>query len=171
MFVRTEFAAGAWWQLLSAQWVHLGWLHAGVNLLGLLVLLLVFRGLVPLRLQVVALVGGHVGVAAVLALDAHCAYYAGASGALHGLLAGCALCLILQARRLGWAVLAGLALKLVWQHATGGAAAPGWLGFATYYPAHEAGAAGGLVAVALARGLRPAWFAHPRAGQQQEQTR
>lgn len=159
MFVRTEFAAGAWWQLVSAQWVHLSWLHAGVNLVGLLVLLVAFHGMVPLRLQLVAFIGGQVGVAAVLALDANCAYYAGASGALHGLLAGCALCSILQAHKLGWAVLAGLALKLVWQHATGDAATPGWLGFATYYPAHEAGALGGLLAVALARSLRPVWFA------------
>jgi rhomboid family GlyGly-CTERM serine protease len=159
VFVRTEFAAGAWWQLVSAQWVHLSWPHAGVNLLGLLVLLVVFHGLVPSRLQLIAFVGGHVGVAAVLALDANCAYYAGASGALHGLLAGCALCLILQARKLGWAVLAGLFTKLVWQHTTGDATAPGWLGFATYYPAHEAGAVGGLAAVALVRGLRPAWLA------------
>ncbi|MBI2748701.1 MAG: rhombosortase [Burkholderiales bacterium] len=160
MFVRTEFAAGAWWQLVSAQWVHLSWQHTGVNLLGLLVLLVVFHGLVPPRLQLTAFVGGHVGVAAVLALDANCAYYAGASGALHGLLAGCALCLVLlQARWLGGAVLAGLAVKLVWQHATGDVGAPGWLGFATYYPAHEAGAVGGLAAVALVRGLRPAWLA------------
>ncbi len=159
MFVRTEFAAGAWWQLVSAQWVHLNWLHASVNGLGLLVLLVAFHGLVPLRLQLVAFVGGHVGVAAVLALDTHCAYYAGASGALHGLLAGCALCLVWQSRKLGWAVLAGLTLKLVWQHATGEEAAPGWLGFATYYPAHEAGALGGLLAVTLARSLRPAWLA------------
>lgn len=159
MFVRTEFASGAWWQLVSAQWVHLSWPHAGVNLLGLLVLLVVFHGLVPPRLQLAAFVGGLVGVAAVLALDANCAYYAGASGALHGLLAGCALCLAMQSRTLGWAALAGLAVKLVWQHTTGAAGAPGWLGFATYYPAHEAGAVGGLVAVALVRSLRPAWYA------------
>lgn len=159
MFVRTEFAAGAWWQLVSAQWVHLSWLHAGANLLGLMVLLVVFHGMVSLRLQLVAFVGGQVGVVAVLALDANCAYYAGASGALHGLLAGCALCLVVQSRKLGWAMLAGLVVKLVWQRATGDIEAPGWLGFATYYPAHEAGAVGGLVAVALVRGLRPAWFA------------
>lgn len=160
MFVRTEFAAGAWWQLVSAQWVHMSWLHAGVNLLGLLVLLVAFHGLVPARLQAVALVGGHMGVAAVLVLDTHCAYYAGASGALHGLLAGCALCLALCDRQLGWVMLAGLALKLVWQHTTADAATTGWLGIATYYPAHTAGALGGLLSVGLARGLRPAWFAH-----------
>ena len=169
MFVRTEFAAGAWWQLVSAQWVHLSWLHAGVNLLGLVVVLVAFHGLVPLRLQGIALVGGHIGVAMVLALDRDCAYYAGASGALHGLLAGCALCLILapsriaprrlRTRWLGWMVLAGLTLKLVWQHAVGDAATVGWLGLVTYYPAHTAGALGGLMAIALARGLRARGFA------------
>ena len=169
MFVRTEFAAGAWWQLVSAQWVHLSWLHAGVNLLGLVVLLVAFHGLVFARLQCIALVGGLAGVAAVLAMDQDCAYYAGASGALHGLLAGCALSLILapsqvaprrlRSRWLGWMVLAGLALKLVWQQAVGVVATPGWLGIATYYPAHTAGALGGLLAISLVRGPRPAWFA------------
>src|SRR6476659_2663614 len=50
-FARADYAAGAWWQLLTAQWVHLGPLHAVVNALGLVVLLLGFKGLVAGRLQ------------------------------------------------------------------------------------------------------------------------
>ncbi|MBK6323432.1 MAG: rhomboid family intramembrane serine protease [Burkholderiales bacterium] len=99
MFVRAEFLAGAWWQLLTAQWVHVSWLHAAVNLVGLGVLLITFNGWVAKRVLAVALLGGYVGVAVVLALDAGCAWYAGASGALHGLLAGAALALVLDAPR------------------------------------------------------------------------
>jgi rhomboid family GlyGly-CTERM serine protease len=168
-FDRAAYQGGAWWQLLSAQWVHLSWLHAGVNAVCLVALLRAFADLVDGRLQALALAGGGAGVALVLALDPQCATYAGASGALHGLLAGSALGLGLthqpQGRRatalrlLAAAVLAGLALKLGLQHpVVGSTSSPGWLGFASYTPAHEAGALGGGVAVLLARWGRLPWF-------------
>ena len=170
-FARPAYAAGAWWQLLTAQWVHFGWTHACANVAGMLVLLVSFQHLVDGRLQGLALLGGYAGVALVLALDPGCAFYAGASGALHGLLAGNALSLWFSTlhdagggagrRRLAAWLLLGLAIKLAVQHLGGDASAPGWLGIATYYPAHEAGALGGLVAVLLARLGRAPWFAQP----------
>jgi len=134
-------------------------LHAAANALGALVLLRAFTGLVSGRLQALALLGGYVGVALVLVLDANCAVYAGASGALHGLLAGGACALLTSAppqpvlmtrqRRhiLACCVLLGLAAKLLVQHFDTSPSAIGWLGFSTYSPAHEAGALGGAVAV------------------------
>lgn len=168
-FVRTAFDAGAWWQLITAQWVHFGTLHSSVNVAGLAVLLVSFQNRVAGRLQAVALLGGYLGVALVLVGDANCAFYAGASGALHGLLAGNLLSLWLgrpsahggnntATRVLAITVLLGLGFKLLLQHPRGDSAAVGWLGFATYYPAHEAGTAGGLLAVVLVRMLAPQWF-------------
>jgi rhomboid family GlyGly-CTERM serine protease len=164
-FVRTTYAAGAWWQLVTAQWVHLGSLHAAANALGLVVLLRVFQGLIPGRLQALALLGGYAGVALVLALDTDCTAYAGASGALHGLLAGSACALLAspppppmtrqRMQILACCVLLGLAAKLLVQHFDASPSAAGWLGFATYYPAHEAGALGGLLAVLLVALLVP----------------
>ena len=158
-FVRTTYGDGAWWQLFTAQWVHMGTLHAGANVLGMVVLLRAFQGLVSGRLQLLALLGGHAGVAVVLALDPNCVVYAGASGALHGLLAGSACALLvappqLPVRRqrmhiLACGVLLGLAVKLLVQHFDSSPTATSWLGVATYYPSHEAGALGGLVAVFL----------------------
>ena len=177
-FERSAWAAGAWWQLLTAQWVHLSNMHAAINALGMVVLLTVFRGLVSGRMQALALLGGYAGVALVLALDANCAVYAGASGALHGLLAGSACALLtspspqpapLTRQRmhiLAGCVLLGLAAKLLVQHFDASFAAVGWLGFATYYPAHEAGALGGAVAalaVALVVRLHAKFFRHRRA--------
>ena len=157
-FDRGTYGAGAVWQLLTAQWVHWGLLHALANATGFVVLLWAFQRLVAGRLQALALLGGYAGVAVVVALDATCMRYAGASGALHGLLAGGALVLCLpvpgraqavhrRMRALGGVVLLGLAAKLVVQHAGATPQVPGWLGFVTYYPAHEAGALGGLLAV------------------------
>ena len=169
-FERSAYAAGAWWQLLTSQWVHWGTVHAAVNAMGFAVLLLAFQHLVPGRTQALALLGGYAGVAFTVALDASCARYAGASGALHGLLAGSALALLLsrsqpvgshaRARMLGGLVLVGLVAKLLVQHGRANPLEPGWLGFATYYPAHEAGALGGLVAVLLAH----AWQRRRLAG-------
>ena len=158
-FDRTAWAGGAWWQVLTAQWVHLSSLHAAANALGMVVLLRVFHGLVSGRLQALALLGGYAGVAAVLVLDTNCGFYAGASGALHGLLTGGA-CALLTSRPpqptsmprqrlhiVAGCVLLGLAAKLLVQHFGATPAAPGWLGFASYFPAHEAGALGGVLAV------------------------
>jgi rhomboid family GlyGly-CTERM serine protease len=167
-FDRSSYGAGAWWQLLTAQWVHWNSLHAAVNAMGFMVLMLAFQQLVAGRVQAMALLGGYAGVALVIALDADCAFYAGASGALHGLLAGSALALLLptaatvrpmaiQSTRTQWLgglVLLGLAIKLLVQHGGANGSSPGWLGFITYYPAHEAGAGGGLAAVLLAHALR-----------------
>ncbi len=177
-FARPVYDNGAWWQLFSGQWVHLGWLHATVNSLGFAVLLDAFSRRVDGRLQALAVLGGCAGVALVIALDPQCAHYAGASGAVHGLLAGGALAMLLGEQQpasgrlpmwlLGGLALAALALKLVWQHpATGVSAVPGWLGFATYYPAHEGGAAGAVLAVLLARLGGLPWFGQVSAGKEQ----
>lgn len=161
-FGRTAWAAGAWWQLLTAQWVHLSNLHAVANALGMVVLLRAFQGLVGGRWQALALLGGYAGVAVVLVLDANCTAYAGASGALHGLLAGSACAMLTspplqtapmrrqRMHMLACCVLLGLAAKLLVQHFDAPPSAAGWLGFSTYVPAHEAGALGGVVAVLVA---------------------
>ncbi len=181
-FDRTAFDDGAWWQLLTAQWVHFGWQHAAMNALAATVTLLAFRGLVPGRVQWVALLGGIAGVALVLVLDTACLYYAGASGALHGLLAGCGLGLVLNAprraapltmaapprasaRSLGYMVLVGLTIKLLLQRWKGDPFAAGWLAVPTYYPAHEAGAVGGMLAVLLLHWVAAQRVAHAGGSQ------
>ena len=103
-------------------------------------------------------VGGLAGVAAVLAWDTRCLYYAGASGALHGLWAGGSVLLLLGVSR-GWGMACSvfLAAKLVvpwiWPGVTLSAS-----DFPVYHPAHVAGALGGLVAawaITRVRALSP----------------
>lgn len=146
-FERLAFTQGALWQPLTSQWVHLNLPHAVVNAMAAVLLCWLLMPLVPLRRQLLTLLGGFLGVALVLVLDAHCAYYAGASGALHGVLAGAALHGLMRPGPLRYAG-AGLTLllaaKLYWEMA-GVHPAPGWLGIPVYYPAHAAGAAGGVL--------------------------
>lgn len=170
-FDRARYAAGAPWLLLTAQWVHLGALHAALNGAMLVLMALALQGWVPLRMQWAALVGGYAGVAITIALDPQCLYYAGASGALHGLWAGSAVCVLAKHRMarlgsggwLGAAMLLALLSKLGWQAwagdhisllgAVGGLHPLGPM--ATYYPAHVGGALGGIVVVLLARVFLP----------------
>lgn len=180
VFVRAAYLRGAWWQLFTAQWVHWGYRHAAVNAAAMVVVLLIYHQWVAGRLQCAALLGGYIGVAVALALDPHCTVYAGASGALHGLFAGCALGLLFSthataaglprhSRRVASVLLLmGLGVKLLVQHQAATASEPGWLGFATYYPAHEAGALGGLLAVLLLCGFLGQALAGPGAHQHQE---
>lgn len=158
-FSRVRYAQGAYWQLLTAQWVHLSLGHAAGNALALAVIVL-WSGLwLGWRPQLLSLCGGYVGVAVVLALDAQCSYYAGASGALHGLLAGNAVRLVWGAHprggQVGLAALGGMALKLWWQSGGTAAAWSGW-SFPVYRPAHIAGALGGAGLVLLVSAARAA---------------
>ena len=149
-FSRPRFEQGAVWQLLTAQWVHLSRWHALANVLAFVLIVLASSFWVRWPLQLLALCGGYAGVALVLALDPDCLYYAGASGALHGLLAGNALAMAGTAgrlRRMAMAVLAGMALKLWFQAGNPQGASLGEWGFPVYHPAHVAGALGGVALV------------------------
>lgn len=173
-FSRASYAQGAFWQLLSAQWVHLSAWHAGANALAFVLIVGAGAAWIGWPLQLLALCGGYAGVALVVALDADCRYYAGASGALHGLLAGNAIAIgwavqgqpvppnvtaaaalaLRQRRLLGMAILAALALKL-WLQAGRVAKAPlGEWGFPVYHPAHIAGALGGAALVSVFLAMR-----------------
>lgn len=152
-FQRSVWAQGAWWQPFTAQWVHLGWGHGLGNVLAFVVLWALLRPRLPAHHLLSVHAGGWVGVAAVLLWDAQCQYYAGASGALHGLWAGAAVLLLLYGPRNGGAALSALLLLkllLPWLW-------PGVLpdpGFPVYHPAHVAGALGGLVAALALAGVQ-----------------
>ena len=136
--------------------------------------LLAWRVWLPLPWQGAALAGGACGVALVLLLDRDCLFYAGLSGALHGLWAGNAV-LLMAAQRLpalslqnnaidsvtgrrSGALLVLLALvgKLLLQAGAAGPAFDAWLQIPVYQPAHWGGLGGGLVAAGLALAVRGA---------------
>ena len=166
-FSRPGFDAGQWWQLLSSQAVHLNLAHAALNASALAVSLLAWRVWLALPAQGIALLGGALGVALVLALDRDCTFYAGLSGALHGLWAGNAIFLMKACpqrspenrsrvgvltglRVLAAGVMLALVSKLLLQAGDAAEAFDAWLAIPVYRPAHWAGLGGGLVAASLA---------------------
>jgi membrane associated rhomboid family serine protease len=79
-------AAGEWWRLISSVFVHIGVLHLGLNVVGLLVLGTIAEDMFG-RARLVAIFGGAgVAGAVVSYLASPGAASAGASGAVFGLL-------------------------------------------------------------------------------------
>ena len=169
-FERAAFERGALWPLLTSQLVHLGSAHAALNALALTLSLLVWSRWISLRRQLMALAGGALGVALLLAFDTDASYYAGLSGALHGLWAGNAIMLMVPQRsgvseesapdawpvpaaclhrgsrqRMTALILAVLVIKLWVQGGDSPERLSGWLQVPVYHPAHWAGLVGGML--------------------------
>lgn len=164
-FLRPRFEQGAWWELLSAQLVHLSLAHALANAGALVLMAWLLRPWLGAAAQFAVLGGGAAGVALVLATDPGCRYYAGASGALHGWLAGGAVLLARlptvrfrtpgrpapDARHVAgwpWALLGLLLLKLALE---AGDLWPSAWSFPVYLPAHVGGLLGGVLAALILR--------------------
>lgn len=151
--------ATAWsqpWRCWTAVWVHGSALHLLGNLLGaLLVALLGVAARVPPRFAL-AWAFAWPPTQLSLLLDPSLLAYGGLSGVLHAGVAVAAISLLRQAavRPVGWALLAGLLLKIVieapWHAAT--VAAP-LLGIAVAPLAHLAGVVWGVACGVLARAL------------------
>jgi len=112
-YERDALAAGQWWRLVSAHFVHLDLRHLVFNILGLMLLWLLFvreyRGLQWLG----------VGLCSMLAVDAglwlgspQVIWYVGASGVLHGLWSAGAWAQWRRAAPATWLPLVALLLKL-----------------------------------------------------------
>ena len=119
-FDRAEIDAGAWWRLLSGNFVHLGASHLGMNLVGLaLVVSLVWGRFGAAEWAVVTLFGSLVVGIGLYVLNPEIGWYVGFSGTLHGLIVAgsvadlrhyprsAALLLLLIAGKLAWEQYAG----------------------------------------------------------------
>jgi len=170
-YTRAEVLHGAWWELLTASWVHLSWLHLALNLAGLALVLLMFSRIVrPWRQLSVLAACGFLGCTLMLALAPRVGWYSGLSGALHGLFAANAVILLrlpdrapariemprsrldhwLHGPGFGWVLLAGLALKLSVDIALR-SPVPTWIGGPVEPIAHVTGGIAGLAVGWLAR--------------------
>lgn len=89
---RAALSSGEWWRMATGHLVHLNMPHLLFNLLGLfLICELLWRDL-PWSHGLGLLLSAAIGTSALLFwLHPELAWYAGLSGALHGLWAGCAL--------------------------------------------------------------------------------
>jgi rhomboid family GlyGly-CTERM serine protease len=119
-FERDAILAGEWTRVLSGQFVHLSPGHLIGNVLGLVVLWLLYaeywpRGWFAL-VAVVCALGSNLGM---LLFAPHVGYYVGFSGALYGLVVCGALLDVRNGLRAGWFVLVLALAKVGWEQLIG----------------------------------------------------
>jgi len=114
-FSRDGLAAGDWWRLPTAHFIHLGWAHAGLNVLGVLLCCALAPRLFD-RFLWLRLAGLALGLSLLLwRFSPEVSSYAGLSGVLYGLFA---MGLLPQARRgdhPAALALAAIAAWMLWQ--------------------------------------------------------
>lgn len=145
---RNIYPENGWWRLLSANFVHLGWQHLGMNLAGLAAIaLLVWRYFNNWEWGVIILASClFVGIGVILWND-EIRWYVGLSGALHGILMAGIFRELTVLRGAGSALLLLTVGKLAWEQFYG--PLPGsetTAGGRVLVDAHLYGAVGGGVA-------------------------
>lgn len=151
-YERAAIEAGQAWRLLTSQFVHLNATHLALNLGGLAGVMAVFG---PSLTRPSILIGAVMGSACTVALGLwflapDVAWYAGASGVLHGLFAAGVVVATGAPTPLRAAAALGLGLKLAWE-ARHGTASADLIGAPVIHAAHLYGATGGLLGAALVR--------------------
>ncbi|MEJ2515835.1 MAG: rhombosortase [Gammaproteobacteria bacterium] len=115
-WTRGSADGGQWWRLASCQFVHLGPGHLGLNLAGLAAAGVLLRSDFRRRDWLAVTAASMAGVAAGLVIFLpEIGWYAGFSGALHGIFAGAAATWVRRGRREGWLLAGVLAAKLAWE--------------------------------------------------------
>lgn len=144
-YQREAVLNGQWWRLPGCHLVHLDSMHLATNVAALFVISTIFADTLRSREQALALLFAAATVdLGLLASEPQVSYYAGLSGALHGLLAAGAVVWVRDRPRWGGLLWAGIICKLMIEYSghtfwlTGSA-------FPVVTSAHRWGAAGGLV--------------------------
>ncbi|MBS0366609.1 MAG: rhombosortase [Proteobacteria bacterium] len=144
-YQRSALAAGQWWRLVSAHWVHLDLHHALLNCAGLVLLWSLFAREYRPRQWLLVLAAGAAAIDAGLWLwDSTVQWYVGSSGVLHGVMAAGTVALLRRRDRTGWLLAAALAGKLFYEQLAGALPLSG--SDPVVVDAHLFGAAGGLAA-------------------------
>lgn len=145
-YEREAIAAGQWWRLISAHFVHLGLEHAALNALGLVLMWALFaRDFRPAAwLLIVASSIACIDIGLWLR-DSTVEWYVGSSGALHGIMAAGTVAHLRRRDLDGWILAVFMIVKLAYEQWTG--ALPFAEGGATVVVnSHLYGAIGGLIA-------------------------
>jgi rhomboid family GlyGly-CTERM serine protease len=143
-FDRPAIAAGQWWRLLSAHFVHLDAQHAALNSLGVVLMWALFaRDYSPWRWAAIYL-GAALAVSAGLWFgNPELRWYVGASGALHGVMTAGTIAHLKRRDLDGWILAVFIVGKLAYEQFAGALPFAGTAD--TIVDAHLYGAIGGVV--------------------------
>lgn len=121
---RGAIAAGGWWRLLTAHLVHLDVHHLVLNELGLVLMWALFAQDYDADEWCAIVLGGALAISSGLWwLSPKVAWYVGASGVLHSVMAAGVAKHLAQRSWDRWILAVGLCVKVAWEQ-WGGSAAP-----------------------------------------------
>lgn len=151
MYRREAVLDGQFWRLLTAHWVHLDVSHMLINMAGLAAVILVLgRFLSAASLLLATGLSGLAVALGLLALAPQLHWYVGLSGVVSGIWASAAMRGALNRDWLGFAAIALLAAKLVWEQVKGAPMSlTAEMSDAVIVDAHLYGMLGGLLAALL----------------------
>jgi rhomboid family GlyGly-CTERM serine protease len=144
---RAAIAAGEWWRLISAHFVHLGLEHAALNALGLVLMWALFAR--DFRPAAWLLILGTSIVAIDIGLwlrDSTVEWYVGSSGVLHGIMAAGTFAHVRRRDLDGWILAVFVIVKLSYEQWTGALPFAHADGVPVVVAAHLYGAIGGFIA-------------------------
>jgi len=152
-FDREAIAAGQWWRLLSAHFVHVDLEHAVLNSLGLVLMWALFaRDYSPWRWAAIYC-GSAIAVSIGLwYANPELQWYVGASGALHGVMAAGTIAHLRRRDLDGWILAIFIVGKLAYEQLAGALPFAGTTN--TIVDAHLYGALGGVVLALLMNSRR-----------------
>ncbi|MGH8371180.1 MAG: rhombosortase [Gammaproteobacteria bacterium] len=117
---RIAILGGAWWRLLSGNFVHLGWGHLIEDMAGCILLWLLFEEVLPSWRFPAVIVVGALGVGIGLLFgDPGLRWYVGISGALNTVWILGAMRLMRRGDGIGWLLGVFLVAKLVYEQMLG----------------------------------------------------
>lgn len=133
------------WRLITAHWVHGSWRHTGLNLAGLLLMTVLFRGSYRVTGWLCIVISSATAIdLGFLLFMPQLNWYVGMSGVLHGVLAaGAVAWWRSEDRRLAAALTVILIGKLIWEQWQGALPLAGEM--PVVINAHLYGAIGGLL--------------------------
>ena len=140
---RAGLAAGQWWRVLSAHFVHLDPNHAMLNGMGVVLMWALFaRDYSPGRWAAIYLFSSLCISAGLWLWNPEVSYYVGASGSLHGVMAAGTLAHLRRRDLDGWILAVFIVIKLGFEQLNG--ALPFSDSGTTLVDAHLYGAVGGF---------------------------
>lgn len=156
---REAILAGELWRVVTGHLVHLGWPHFMMNVIGLLLIWLLFGHTIKQKSWLIIFLVSTLAISsAMLLLNPALQWYVGLSGVLHGMFVAGAVVSIKAGYRAELVLLILLSAKLAWEQLIG--PLPGSAEFAggnVIVDAHLYGAISGLIVtlVLIALSSRP----------------
>jgi rhomboid family GlyGly-CTERM serine protease len=154
-YQRSALAAGEWWRVFTAHFVHLDAGHALLNSLGLVLMWALFaRDYSPWRWLAIYSAAALTISAGLWILDPQVEWYVRASGALHGVMAAGTLAHLRRRDLDGWILAVFIIAKLSYEQFAGSMPFAGSAN--TVVDAHLYGAIGGLALASALHSRRAA---------------